>query len=60
MRWRRNLAVAMGNALHAGTDEPMRSALVDGREDCNDLVREHIDWALAQRPDATPDAAPAA
>jgi epoxyqueuosine reductase len=51
VRWRRNLAVAMGNALHAGTgtgtDAPMRAALVDGREGCNDLVREHIDWALA-------------
>ncbi len=47
VRWRRNLAVAMGNALRAGTDEPMRAALVDGRKDCNELVREHIDWALA-------------
>ncbi len=51
VRWRRNLAVAMGNALHAdtdsGTDAPMRAALAEARDDCNDLVREHIDWALA-------------
>jgi epoxyqueuosine reductase len=53
-RWRRNLAVAMGNALHA-TDglrsEPidgdrMRTALVQARDGCSDMVREHVDWAL--------------
>jgi epoxyqueuosine reductase len=49
-RWRRNLAVAMGNALHAHPDEALatslRAALVAAREGCSELVREHLDWAL--------------
>ena len=47
-RWRRNLAVAMGNALRAGAGEAMREALQAGRERADALLREHIDWALAQ------------
>ena len=50
-RWRRNLAVAMGNALRASPDAApgaaMRSALVSARDHASDLVREHIVWALA-------------
>lgn len=46
-RWQRNLAVAIGNALHEADDPVLRAALVDRREACSDLVREHIDWALA-------------
>jgi epoxyqueuosine reductase len=46
-RWRRNLAVAMGNALRVTDDAALRSALADAREGCSALVREHIDWALA-------------
>ena len=46
-RWRRNLAVAAGNALHQRDDPELRSALVLGREACSTMVREHIDWALA-------------
>ncbi len=46
-RWQRNLAVAIGNALHAHDDAALRAALVDRREACSPLVREHIDWALA-------------
>lgn len=50
-RWRRNLAVAMGNALRTAPDAAqgasLRSALVAARGDASDLVREHIDWALA-------------
>ena len=46
-RWQRNCAVAIGNALHAGDDAALRSALAGGREVCSALVREHIDWALA-------------
>jgi epoxyqueuosine reductase len=50
-RWRRNLAVAMGNALRSSPDAPLiaalRAALVAARQDASDLVREHIDWALA-------------
>ena len=46
-RWQRNLAVAIGNALHACDDATLRAALVDRRDACSALVREHIDWALA-------------
>jgi epoxyqueuosine reductase len=49
-RWRRNLAVAMGNAIAA--DDPasaaMQAALAAGREASGELVREHIDWALGR------------
>lgn len=47
-RWQRNLAVAMGNALRAGVDGGIREALRDGRSGASELLREHIDWALAQ------------
>lgn len=46
-RWRRNLAVGLGNALHAGDDAAIRSALAAARDAADPLVREHIDWALA-------------
>jgi epoxyqueuosine reductase len=46
-RWRRNLAVALGNALRAGDDPALRRALAAARGDADELVREHIDWALA-------------
>jgi epoxyqueuosine reductase len=60
-RWRRNLAVALGNALHAsrtdGTADPdaadtadvasIAAALSAARGNASVLVREHIDWALA-------------
>jgi len=64
-RWRRNLAVALGNALRASTDDAllatgdpgparerdlMRAALLAARLDADPLVLEHIDWALAQEP----------
>ncbi len=48
-RWRRNLAVGIGNALRAADDPALRAALAAGRAAANPLVREHIDWALAQR-----------
>lgn len=51
-RWRRNLAVAMGNAvreLGAGpTREALLRALQQARPQASPLVAEHIDWALAQ------------
>ena len=55
-RWRRNLAVALGNALRA---EPalrasIAPALQAARPQACDLVREHIDWALAQAPPQAP------
>jgi epoxyqueuosine reductase len=45
-RWRRNLAVALGNALRATNDESVRAALHAARDDADALVQEHIDWAL--------------
>ncbi|MDI9332125.1 MAG: tRNA epoxyqueuosine(34) reductase QueG [Alphaproteobacteria bacterium] len=50
-RWRRNLAVAIGNALRdpsCSGREPMRQALQAARVQASPLVIEHIDWALAQ------------
>jgi epoxyqueuosine reductase len=54
-RWLRNIAVALGNALHAvpagsAAALAMRAALDARRTDASALVREHIDWALAQTP----------
>lgn len=49
-RWRRNIAVAMGNALRVSHDEAIVQALQSAREGASPLVREHIEWALAQRP----------
>lgn len=46
-RWRRNLAVGLGNALRAADDAAIRSALAAARDAADPLVREHIDWALA-------------
>ncbi len=48
-RWRRNLAVAMGNAIAAGdaAAPALRAALAAAREASDALVREHIDWALS-------------
>jgi len=52
-RWLRNIAVALGNALRVA-DAPntaaLRSALASRAEHPSVLVREHVAWALAQRP----------
>ena len=50
-RWRRNLAVAMGNALRSDKSPPelksaLRSALQAEQAAADALVQEHIDWAL--------------
>ncbi|SNX29213.1 epoxyqueuosine reductase [Polynucleobacter meluiroseus] len=50
-RWRRNLAVAMGNALTAADlpeteKEPIRIALQTALPQADALVAEHIEWAL--------------
>jgi epoxyqueuosine reductase len=50
-RWRRNLAVAMGNALRSEKTTPelktaLRNALQAGQGADDVLVQEHIDWAL--------------
>ncbi|MES2952211.1 MAG: tRNA epoxyqueuosine(34) reductase QueG [Pseudomonadota bacterium] len=45
-RWQRNIAVALGNALRQGADvAPFLQLHVDHP---SMLVREHIEWALAQ------------
>lgn len=50
-RWRRNLAVGLGNALHADpARDDIRAALHQARDAATPLVREHIDWALATPP----------
>ncbi|MEY2622064.1 MAG: hypothetical protein RIT26_1884 [Pseudomonadota bacterium] len=55
-RWRRNLAVAIGNALHAAHDPadrlPWQQALTQALPRASALVAEHIEWALAQCPTA--------
>ena len=48
-RWRRNLAVALGNAWRETGDAAYAQALQAGRDGASPLLREHIDWALAQR-----------
>jgi epoxyqueuosine reductase len=50
-RWRRNLAVAMGNALRSDKSSSelksaLRSALQAEQPMADALVQEHIDWAL--------------
>jgi epoxyqueuosine reductase len=45
-RWRRNLAVGLGNALRAQPDRATELALREARGAASELVREHIDWAL--------------
>ena len=51
-RWQRNVAVALGNALRATADRAQRAAIVEalgaGLEARSALLREHIDWAIAQ------------
>jgi epoxyqueuosine reductase len=48
-RWRRNLAVAIGNALRQREDRALRAALAAALPEADELVREHIQWALAQQ-----------
>jgi epoxyqueuosine reductase len=51
-RWLRNIAVAMGNALRAATDDgrlTLRAALAERVEHASALVREHVRWALSQQ-----------
>jgi len=48
-RWRRNLAVALGNAWRAEGDPVVARELDGARPGATPLVAEHIDWALAQR-----------
>ena len=47
-RWRRNLAVALGNALRLTGDMAITTALAAVNESADALVHEHVVWALAQ------------
>ena len=44
-RWLRNLAIALGNAP---TSKESVAALNARADDCSELVREHVAWALEQ------------
>ena len=52
VRWLRNLAVAAGNALRHADKEawvtPLLQALQAWTGHDDEIVREHIDWALSQ------------
>jgi len=48
-RWLRNVAVALGNALHATGDAGVRAALQARATDDSALVREHVAWALQEK-----------
>jgi epoxyqueuosine reductase len=51
-RWRRNLAIALGNALASDLDmqskENITNQLRDGLQSADTLLAEHINWALNQ------------
>ena len=49
-RWQRNLAVALGNALRSTGGTAIVDALRARHAAASALVREHIEWALAQAP----------
>jgi epoxyqueuosine reductase len=52
-RWLRNIAVALGNAE---TTPEVVAALGTRQHDASPLVREHVEWALAQhQPQETGD-----
>ncbi|MBL8352529.1 MAG: tRNA epoxyqueuosine(34) reductase QueG [Burkholderiaceae bacterium] len=51
-RWRRNLAVALGNAWRETGDEALAAALQAALPGADALLAEHVVWALAQRPRA--------
>jgi epoxyqueuosine reductase len=48
-RWRRNLAVALGNAWRETGEPTLATQLTQALDSADDMVREHIQWALAQR-----------
>jgi len=51
-RWRRNLAVALGNALASNLDDEVKREIVwhlqDALPSTSPLVAEHIAWALSR------------
>jgi epoxyqueuosine reductase len=60
-RWRRNLAVALGNAWRSTGDAALAQALLAALPQADALLAGHLTWALAQRASALPaGTAPAA
>ena len=57
-KWVRNIAVALGNALRqapdAATAQAIATTLATRLDDPSALVREHVQWALAQHPRLPP------
>ncbi|QPF73934.1 tRNA epoxyqueuosine(34) reductase QueG [Roseateles sp. DAIF2] len=47
-RWRRNIAVALGNALRETGDPAVAQALAEALPQASELLAEHIEWALEQ------------
>jgi epoxyqueuosine reductase len=47
-RWRRNLAVALGNALRSTGDAAIGDALRGALDGAAPILLEHIEWALSQ------------
>ena len=51
-RWRRNLSIALGNALASNlasdAKDQIKTQLQDALIDADAILAEHIDWALAQ------------
>ena len=55
--WSRNLAVGLGNALRVASSSTAIEIVAVLRQRLNDpsaLVREHVVWALAQKPSSSP------
>ncbi|MBP7566660.1 MAG: tRNA epoxyqueuosine(34) reductase QueG [Burkholderiaceae bacterium] len=48
VRWQRNVAVALGNDLRQHEDAAARQALAMHADHPDDMVREHVRWAMAQ------------
>jgi epoxyqueuosine reductase len=57
-RWRRNLAVALGNTLRDHAGSAYARALREAYAGAGELVREHIAWALAQDGGVSGDTSP--
>jgi len=53
-RWRRNIAVALGNALRSCAQPAIVEALRQRQADPDPVVQEHVIWALAQTPLSLP------
>ncbi len=51
-RWRRNLAVALGNALASNLDDEVKRGIIHQLQQAlpsaSPLIAEHIVWALSQ------------